>query len=111
MEVKVVLDTNRLTDLFRGDASLTRDLGKCDLVLIQMFVLAEIMAGFEGSARHAKNEFLLRTLCVHRNAVLSDPRAAASTINGFVGGHLDIARMAAQVKPELNHHIASASRS
>jgi hypothetical protein len=47
-----------------------------------------------------------RLLCLHRNAVLSDPQAAARTINGFVGGHLDIERMANQVKPELNRHIA-----
>jgi|SRR6185437_1495209 len=60
MEIKVVLDTNRLTDLFRGDASLAADLGKCDEVLIPVFVLAEIMAGFEGGGQHAKNELLLR---------------------------------------------------
>jgi hypothetical protein len=49
-----------------------------------------------------------RLLCLRRSAVVSDPEAAARTINGFVGGHLDIGLMAMQVKPELNRHTAPA---
>jgi len=43
-----------------------------------------------------------RLMCVDRNAVLRDPRAAAEAINRFLGGSLDTGRMAAEVKPELD---------
>jgi hypothetical protein len=39
-------------------------------------------------------------LCLDRSAVLRDPQGAAITVNGFLGGHLEVARMANQVKPE-----------
>jgi hypothetical protein len=45
-----------------------------------------------------------RLLCLNRSTVLSNPHATAQAVNGFVGGHLDGARMASQVKPELNRH-------
>lgn len=61
MEVRVALDTNRLTDLFQGDAELADRLGECDEVWIPLIVLAEIKAGFFGGAQQYKNEALLRT--------------------------------------------------
>jgi len=60
--VKVALDTNRLTDLFRGDRALADELGQCDEVWIPLIVLGEIKAGFRGGDRSAENEALLRTL-------------------------------------------------
>ena len=60
--MRVALDTNRLTDLFQGDAALAERLGLCDEVWIPLVVLAEIKAGFlAGSERH-RNEILLRKL-------------------------------------------------
>jgi len=46
-------------------------------------------------------------LCLERNAVFQDPLEAACRINRFLGGKLDVALMAAQVKPELNRCSAS----
>jgi tetratricopeptide (TPR) repeat protein len=46
-------------------------------------------------------------LCLDRSAVLRDPQGAAITVNGFLGGHLEVARMANQVKPELNRHTTA----
>ncbi len=43
-----------------------------------------------------------RLLCLDRNAVIRDPRRAAEAINRFLGGNLDVERMAAEVKPELS---------
>jgi predicted nucleic acid-binding protein len=40
VEVRVALDTNRLTDLFRGDASLADQLGYRDEVWIPLVVFA-----------------------------------------------------------------------
>ncbi|MGD0617255.1 MAG: type II toxin-antitoxin system VapC family toxin [Bryobacteraceae bacterium] len=60
MEVRVALDTNRLTDLFQGDAELAEFLATCDEVWIPLIVLAEIKAGFYGGTQHHRNEVLLR---------------------------------------------------
>lgn len=62
MEVRVALDTNRLTDLFQGDAELAEFLATCDEVWIPLIVLAEIKAGFYGGTQHHRNEVLLRKL-------------------------------------------------
>lgn len=60
MAVRVALDTNRLTDLLRGDAALADWLGICDEVWIPLIVLAEIKAGFYGGSRQHHNENLLQ---------------------------------------------------
>jgi predicted nucleic acid-binding protein len=60
VEVRVALDTNRLTDLFQGDTELADRLGNCDEVWIPLVVLAEIKAGFYGGNRQHRNEILLR---------------------------------------------------
>jgi len=62
VEVRVALDTNRLTDLFQGDAALADLLGGCDEVWIPLIVLAEIKAGFHGGTEQRRNEILLRQL-------------------------------------------------
>ena len=62
MEVRVALDTNRLTDLFQGDAELAQRLGTCEEVWIPLVVLGEIRAGFYGGTQHRKNELLLHRL-------------------------------------------------
>jgi tRNA(fMet)-specific endonuclease VapC len=61
VEVRVALDTNRLTDLFQGDAELADRLGECDEVWIPLIVLAEIKAGFYGGSQHHRNEILLQS--------------------------------------------------
>lgn len=57
--MRIALDTNRLTDLFRGDAELGEFLGGCDQVGIPFVVLGEMKAGFLGGKRSAANEKLL----------------------------------------------------
>jgi predicted nucleic acid-binding protein len=44
--VKVAVDTDRLTDLFRGDAALADLLGGCEEVWVPLVTLAELKAGF-----------------------------------------------------------------
>jgi len=60
--VRVALDTNRLTDLFQGDAALAGQLGTCEEVWIPLVVLAEIKAGFYGGNQQGRNEILLKEL-------------------------------------------------
>jgi tRNA(fMet)-specific endonuclease VapC len=62
VEVRVALDTNRLTDLFRGDSGLAEWLGSCEEVWIPLPVLGEIKAGFYGGTQQRRNEGLLQKL-------------------------------------------------
>ena len=57
--MRVALDTNRLTDLFRGDTALADLLGACEEVWIPLVVLGEIKAGFYGGAQNHRNQSLL----------------------------------------------------
>lgn len=58
--MKVLLDTNRLTDAFRGVSEVVRILEQAAEVWIPFVALAEIKAGFLGGRRAAENEDLLR---------------------------------------------------
>src|SRR3954469_1575872 len=60
MEMRVAVDTNRLTDLLRGDARLAERLGTCDEVWVPLMVLGEIKAGFHGGTQRHRNEALLQ---------------------------------------------------
>lgn len=62
MEVRVALDTNRLTDLWRGDTELAAELEVCAEIWIPLMVLGEIQAGFQGGSRSRQNEALLQRL-------------------------------------------------
>jgi predicted nucleic acid-binding protein len=64
--MRVALDTNRLTDLFRGDGALSARLELCDEVWLPLMVLAEIKAGFYGGAEPARNEALLQRFLSQR---------------------------------------------
>lgn len=60
--MRVALDTNRITDLFRGDVDLAEQLGTAEEVWIPLFVLGEIKAGFQGGMHQPRNEGLLNKL-------------------------------------------------
>jgi predicted nucleic acid-binding protein len=62
VEVRVALDTNRLTDLFGGDTELGERLGICEEVWIPLIVLGEIRAGFYGGTQRQRNEALMQRL-------------------------------------------------
>jgi tRNA(fMet)-specific endonuclease VapC len=60
VEVRIALDTNRLTDLLKGDGVLGEFLGTCEEVWVPLVVLAEIKAGFHGGTQRTRNEALLQ---------------------------------------------------
>lgn len=68
--MRVALDTNRLTDLFRGDVELAAFLGGCDEVGIPFVVLAEMKAGFLGGTRSSENERLLARFLTRETVVV-----------------------------------------
>ena len=60
--MRVALDTNRITDLFRGDLDLAEQLSTAEEVWIPLFALGEIKAGFQGGTQQRRNESLLNRL-------------------------------------------------
>ena len=60
--MRVALDTNRLTDLFRGDLELAEQLGTAEEVWIPLIALGEIKAAFQGGTQQRRNEGLLNRL-------------------------------------------------
>jgi tRNA(fMet)-specific endonuclease VapC len=57
--VRILLDTNSLTDVFRGDATLIRTVELANEVWLPLIAVAEIKAGFLVGRRSAANEALL----------------------------------------------------
>ena len=62
--MRIALDTNRITDLFRGDLELAEQLGTAEEVWIPLFVLGEMKAGFQGGSQQRRNESLLNRLLI-----------------------------------------------
>jgi predicted nucleic acid-binding protein len=60
--VKIALDTNRYTDLVRGDARARQVVETAAEVLLPLPVLAELRAGFAHGSRREANEKLLAQL-------------------------------------------------
>lgn len=54
--MRLALDTNRYTDLARGDAALRDLLERAEAVFLPFVVLAELRAGFQGGRRAQQNE-------------------------------------------------------
>jgi len=77
-EIRVALDANRLTDLFRRDSALAVQLGACSEIWIPLTMLGEIKAGFYGGNAHRQNEILLnRMLAKPAVRILSPTRETA----------------------------------
>jgi tRNA(fMet)-specific endonuclease VapC len=59
VEVKILLDTNRLSDALRGELGLIDLLERCEAVVIPFVALGEVKAGFAAGSRIASNELAL----------------------------------------------------
>jgi tRNA(fMet)-specific endonuclease VapC len=60
VEVKLALDTNRYTDLCRGDVSVVEMVELADEVWLPFIVLGELRAGFAVGNQGPRNEAVLR---------------------------------------------------
>ena len=58
--VKIALDTNRYTDLCRGDASVVEIVERATEVWLPFIVLGELRAGFAVGSQGPRNEAVLR---------------------------------------------------
>jgi tRNA(fMet)-specific endonuclease VapC len=60
VSVRLALDTNRYTDLCRGDAAVVETVETADEVWLPFIVLGELRAGFEVGTQGPRNEAALR---------------------------------------------------
>ena len=60
MAVRLALDTNRYTDLCRGDVAVVEAIELADEVWLPFIVLGELRAGFAVGTQGARNEAVLR---------------------------------------------------
>jgi tRNA(fMet)-specific endonuclease VapC len=58
--VRLALDTNRYTDLCRGDAQVVERIEAADQVWLPFIVLGELRAGFAVGSQGPRNEAILR---------------------------------------------------
>jgi len=58
--VRLALDTNRYTDLCRGDVSVVKTIELADEVWLPFIVLGELRAGFAVGSQGPRNEAVLR---------------------------------------------------
>ncbi len=58
--MRLALDTNRYTDLCRGDADVVAVVARAALVYVPLVVLAELYAGFSVGKRGQENERVLQ---------------------------------------------------
>lgn len=58
--MRLALDTNRYTDLCRGEPSVSETVEFADEVWLPFIVIGELRAGFAAGAREATNEAVLR---------------------------------------------------
>ena len=58
--VRVALDTNRYTDLSRGDDFIVGLVATADEIWLPFVVLGELRAGFAAGSQEARNEAVLR---------------------------------------------------
>ena len=58
--MRVALDTNRYTDLARGDSFIVSVVSTADEIWLPFVVLGELWAGFAVSSHEARNEAVLR---------------------------------------------------
>jgi tRNA(fMet)-specific endonuclease VapC len=68
VEVRLALDTNRYTDLCRGDASVVETVERADEVWLPFIVLGELRADFAVGSQIPKNEAVLRRFLMKPNA-------------------------------------------
>jgi tRNA(fMet)-specific endonuclease VapC len=58
--MKLALDTNRYTDLCRGEHQVVEVVGRATVVAMPLIVLGELQAGFAAGSRGAENLSVLR---------------------------------------------------
>ncbi len=70
MALRLALDTNRYTDLCRGERAIVHLVERAEAVFLPFVVLAELRAGFALGRRGAENEGILRRFLAKEGVAL-----------------------------------------
>jgi tRNA(fMet)-specific endonuclease VapC len=71
--VRLALDTNRYTDLVRGESFVSETVGLAEEVWLPFVVVAELRAGFAAGTRETTNEAVLRRFLIKPNVGILYP--------------------------------------
>jgi len=71
--VRLALDTNRYSDMCRGESFVARTVELADEVRIPFIVIGELRAGFAASTKEASNEAVLRRFLLKPNVGILYP--------------------------------------
>ncbi len=71
--IRLALDTNRYSDLQRGESDVVAQLETADEIVLAFVVVAELRGGFLSGTRARENEALLRRFLAQENVVLLVP--------------------------------------
>lgn len=71
--MRIALDTNRYTDLARGDAATVRTVETADTVFVPLIVLGELRCGFAVGRHGADNEGVLRQFLLRPGVEVLSP--------------------------------------
>ncbi len=74
----ILLDTNAIVALFKGDASILEMAARADCVYVSAITVGELEAGFRGGSRYAENLAIL-------NRFLSKPTVAVLPVGRETG--------------------------
>ena len=88
MEVRLLLDTNRYTDLARGVPEVVTRIRAASEVWLPLFALGELRAGFVGGTRKKRNEAALARFLTRPNIGLLLPDEATASFYANVYNEL-----------------------
>ncbi len=85
---KILLDTNAISSLFRGDKKVLEEIIEADRVYISIFVLGELFSGFKGGNSEKENYLLIKDFI---------SKSTVKTINGT----METAEIFSEIKNKL----------
>ena len=85
---KILLDTNAISSLFRGDKKVLEEIIEADRVYISIFVLGELFSGFKGGNKENENYLLIKDFI---------SKSTVKTINGT----METAEIFSEIKNKL----------
>ncbi len=86
--MKLILDTNRYTDLARGDATVVHFLEHADMIYLPFVAIAELRGGFAMGKRGRENETFLRQFILQSNVTSLYPDEQTTVQYAAVYRHL-----------------------
>ena len=85
---KILLDTNAISSLFRGDEKVLEEIYEADRIYISIFVLGELFSGFKGGNKEKENSLLIKDF-------ISKPTVK------IINGTIETAEIFSEIKNQL----------